>query len=740
MRGTTHASPDDIDITSIWGTLRRSGKPLLLASILAGVATFAVLSMMAPRYMSEAQLTIMAKSARNSTPGLKNDGAPPDAVNVLVDPAAVNTHVNALKSPDIANRVAQSLKLNTIREFNSAVGSSGMLDTVMRIAGLAGPRPGESEQDRILNAYYKRLEVYAAKESRFIGVRFSATDPTLAAEVANKIAEEYRETLDQHTVDDNTELRVNLEQKVKTLQQDAARALENAEDFRRKSNIFEGGSQKIELRKQQLADLTTELTKAKSVRSEAEARARAAREMLKTGSADALPDAQKSPLIQSLVQQRVRLEREISELSATLLPGHPRMRQLNADLTGLKKQLVGEISKLVDSLEKEAKVSAIRVDGVTRSLDEIKSEISEKSGDEVQLRQLEDVAKSKRTELEHLMKELEAIKSGPGVKVANVEVRVISPARASSVPVFPKKGPYTALVALATLLFGTAWVVTRALLVGARSNSGAHPLRRASDHQLAPNAAAPITVNDPIFNHSPDAVARVAPDQRIDMGGTAEIATVAKLARHIRAIAPDKGGFRTLMCGASNNIDASFEALALAQELVRDGLQTIVIDWSTNEDGFSRRIGLPSQPGFNDLARGDASFEDVIRSLPDGRVHIVPCGSSASARSAGGMLDSQKLNLLLDALDEAYDQIIVVSKLTDARALFEAIQGRFDAGVSVADAMRNTSVVQDPPGTFLGFEVTDINLIRLNRSEDKPQGAHLMTRRGLPADATSPAM
>ena len=104
------------------------------------------------------------------------------------------------------------------------------------------------------------------------------------------------------------------------------------------------------------------------------------------------------------------------------------------------------------------------------------------------------------------------------------------------------------------------------------------------------------------------------------------------------------------------------------------------------------------------------------------------------------MLDSQKLNLLLDALDEAYDQIIVVSKLTDARALFEAIQGRFDAGVSVADAMRNTSVVQDPPGTFLGFEVTDINLIRLNRSEDKPQGAHLMTRRGLPADATSPAM
>ena len=67
--------------------------------------------------------------------------------------------------------------------------------------------------------------------------------------------------------------------------------------------------------------------------------------MMKAGSADALPDVQKSPLIQNLVQQRVRLERQISELSASLLPGHPRMRQLQGDLGGLKVQLTGEIAK-----------------------------------------------------------------------------------------------------------------------------------------------------------------------------------------------------------------------------------------------------------------------------------------------------------------------------------------------------------------------------------------------------------
>ncbi len=84
---------------------------------------------------------------------------------------------------------------------------------------------------------------------------------------------------------------------------------------------------------------------------------------------------QKSPLIQNLVQQRVRIERQISELSATLLPGHPRMRQLNADLAGLKVQLKGEISKIVDSLDKEAKVAKGREDSIEQSLADIKARV-----------------------------------------------------------------------------------------------------------------------------------------------------------------------------------------------------------------------------------------------------------------------------------------------------------------------------------------------------------------------------
>ena len=78
------------------------------------------------------------------------------------------------------------------------------------------------------------------------------------------------------------------------------------------------------------------------------------------------------------------------------------------------------------------------------------------------------------------------------------------------------------------------------------------------------------------------------------------------------------------------------------------------------------------------------------------------------------MLDSDQINLALDALDTAYDHIVIVGSNQAARALFEAIQGRFDAGVIVSEGKRRARLTE-PAGTFLGFEVADIELFRLER-------------------------
>ena len=69
--------------------------------------------------------------------------------------------------------------------------------------------------------------------------------------------------------------------------------------------------------------------------------------------------------------------------------------------------------------------------------------------------------------------------------------------------------------------------------------------------------------------------------------------------------------------------------------------------------------------------------------------------------------------MTLDALDEAYDQIVVAADNRDAKLLFEAIEGRFDAAVVVTAKAGVPAAGNVGPDTLLGFEVTDIDAIHV---------------------------
>ena len=99
----------------------------------------------------------------------------------------------------------------------------------------------------------------------------------------------------------------------------------------------------------------------------------------------------------------------------------------------------------------------------------MKKQVVGTGDDEVQLRQLEAVAKSKRAELDRLQARFEANRVTADRRAVPIEAQIVSLARPTSVPSFPKPLPYAILVAMATLLFGIAIVVTKALFTAARA-------------------------------------------------------------------------------------------------------------------------------------------------------------------------------------------------------------------------------------------------------------------------------
>jgi polysaccharide biosynthesis transport protein len=740
------ASPDDIDITSLWAALKRSLLKLTAVSALAMAATYGVLSTMAPRYTAEAQLAIVAKSFNPLPDDAKQSMG--DTTNKM-DPAAINTHVKALTASDLLIKVAKSLNLAGSPEFNSAAGDLDAYTSFQRRLGLAGPRAGESDEDRVLANVAKQLDVSSAKETRSINVRFTSANPELAATFANTLSNAYRASLVTVSLEETEDVTKALMPKVEQLRKEVIDVEAEVERTRVQIGRAIGGQQRTTLIDQRLSELSTELTRADATKNDADVKWKTAKELMGTGSASALPELQKSPLIQNLETQRSRLERQISELSASLLPGHPRMQQLNADLGGLRRQLTAEISKFLQGLEKEARSAGLRVDAINKQITELKTNVVNTSGDDAKLRALEATAKSKRVELERLEKKLQDNRTVVSTKTVPIEARLVTQARPTAQPVFPKKLPFSLLAMVGTFLFGLAWVVTRELLIGARPgsnrNPGGSPGRgvtgprlalgyspaqaaanaeaRAAEAKLAEaraaEAAQALAARSAAILNKPPATAatatataaatsKVAADTAV-----AAITTDATIARLMKN-GGTQPGYRTLVTGDASIADASDEAVDIAAGLTRAGKQVLLVDWNLTGKGFAESIGVNRKPGITDLLAGSVAFEDVIGRIPGSNTHFVACGDPLANPSA---LDADRLNLVLDALDEAYDHIVVAGLFQETQTLFEAIQGRFDAGITISDSRRRGQITEDAPGSFLGFEVTDLDLIKIDRSK-----------------------
>jgi len=680
--------------------------------IVASVFTFALVSSIAPRYQAETQLTITAKSTNSYGTG-KNDARAAAAVTPRLDPAAINTHVRALMAPDLLLKVGLSLNLAQRAEFNSAVGTVDTFGAIQRIFGLGLPHPGETDDSRMLSALQRNLTVSAARESRFLTIRFTSTDPQIAADVANAIAANYRKSLQEFPVPETNEAVAALLPKIKHLNREVFSAEAAAKRFRAETDQLIGGATSLTLHQQRLTALNADLVKAEAERSKSEARLSAARELSSNGAADTLLEVRNSRIIQDLSGQRLRVERQVNEASAVLLPAHPHMRQLNADLTGARRSLNTAIRTIVNSISKEVRLAQVRTRQIRSQIAGLKQQALARSGDEAKLHSLEATALSKRNELQRLQKQLEDNRTVVGTN----RVPIVSNTRANKAAVFPKKASLTLLAMAATLMLGLFFVIGRALMA---AGSSAPHNRRASD-KAGPkiNAQSDITdgrmsvdVSDaelePKLAGSRTGVPRSATPVR-------NISALTAYARRFISAQSQEGAFRLLIAGEINDIDPSDEAIELAAELSDAGARVLLIDWALSGVPLLDDIDVGNAASLAELIDERARFEDALLPLPDTNVHYV-----YASRQVGEpqLRDEAGLNLVLDAFDEAYDHVVVFGRYDDACALFETIEGRFDVVMIVLNgpapaAGRNND-------QFLGFEVADIEIIHHERCGQVP--------------------
>ena len=355
MNGPDRYESDlDIDIASLFVSLWRNKGKILFGSLVATGLAYAVTFAVTPKYNSATRIFIDRTESVFTRPGQdKVDDNP------ILDQEAIKSQVELIGANDVLRKVAVDNNLAKNPEFDPAEKIS-YAKWALIVLGLVNDPNDMQEEERTIAQLRKQLKVYSVENSRIIVVEFSSADKVLAAKIPNELAAEYLAVQRQAKSQSNSDATKWLEPEIEALRAKVREAEEKVAAYRSQSDLLLGQNNSV-LATQQLAELSTELSRVRANRANAEAKAASVRSALDGGaSIDTLPEVISSNLIQRLRERQVQLKSEIADLSTTLLDGHPKLKALRSQLTNLQKQIAFEARNILDSLEGEAKTADLR--------------------------------------------------------------------------------------------------------------------------------------------------------------------------------------------------------------------------------------------------------------------------------------------------------------------------------------------------------------------------------------------
>ncbi len=622
---------DEIDLVGMWSLISARRKWIVAPTLAALLGSVAFVHLVKPRYTAEARVLLEVQDAY-APRAEKTD----PSGGAGIDSEAVGSQVQLISSRDLARRVVKQAGLAGDPEFDPLAKGLGPISQILVLTGLKRDPTQMAPEDRVLETYYDKLTVFSPPKTRVLNIEFQSNDPDTAARGANTIAEVYLDFQQEAKRDVARQAAASLGAAVGDLKTRVAAAEAKAEEFRAQTGLFVGANN-TSINAQQLGEVNTELTRARSQQADAQAKARLIREMIRQGRIGEIPDVANNELVRRISEQRVSVKAQIALESRTLLSGHPRIKELNGQLADLETELRLAGEKTARTLENEARIAGARVENLSATLDQQKKTIGASSADEVQLRELERSARLLKDELEATTTKYQEALAAQNSRATPADARIISRARAPQNPTFPKKLPIIGFSTIAALVLSLGGVVAAHLLTTpppVRMAAPA-PVGRREDEMVAGEPATAVELPAPNMGAARQAGPAVA--------ARAEDAARA-LAPRVLAARPD--GFGLLAIAASDGAGDEGFALALARALAGEARVVLTAMGAGVVTPAGADIGLAQ------LASGAARFGDAIHRDPASRLHYVTAGADAAHEADG-------LGATLDALSEAYEIVVV---------------------------------------------------------------------------------
>jgi len=678
----TAGSVDLMDL--LRGIWRRKLMVLLVTIVFAGAAAFVVLRA-SPSYTVESQVLI----GNLETPFSRAEPSEGSDARMSFDNRDIASQMAVINSRDLADRVIKDLGLAGKGEFDPASKGVG---TVSRIAIALGFRENpltKSLEERAFDRFRNSLTVFQVPDSKVVAIKYSALNPVIAADVANRLAETYVTATRETQSEPTGRARDWLAEQIEILRKRVADSEAAAEEYRAQAGLLKGTQ--ATLGTQELSELNSQITVAEAARGEAQAKAQAIRSMLDdSGSVDSSSDVLNSPFIQRLREQQIALQRNLAELSVTYLPGHPKVVAVRHELANVDQQLRNEAMKIVAGLEDQARIAQTREASLRASLNAAKAKASTSNLDEVKLRALERDAAANRTLLESFLNRYTDASARQEVTAQPGFARIIQRAVPPANPSYPLVGPTIILATLAGLTLGLGLAFLAEVLRMAGAYAPARP--PAPEPQLARPPAEPpqlstmpmarqvvampvqlpatafanvgnaAPANQPILSEIPETTDLIAATTHANQPLHDPAAIYAMAAGRMvswlgnirQSLGVQKLAITTI---GEEGPDGATAAVAIARIIAAQGSGTLVIDADDAKPCVHTICGIEAGMGLTNILLNEATLDTAVQRDPGSLAHILRAGTHTG--ELGRLIENPRFDALLEAFAQVYPVIVI---------------------------------------------------------------------------------
>lgn len=639
--------PRAVTLSDLMRTLWRRRKLIAAIVLPLMIVTLVIVKQIAPTYTAEGAMVIASR--KFMIPELETVTMPTG------DMAIVRSEVSVLRSRILLQNVANKLHLDTVPEFNATLRGPDeslltLLDPRIYINRLFAQAPTTAPDKSALIAasiedtLNRNLDVGNDSRDYVATIRYRGLDPVLSANIVNTLMQEYLAQYMQSKLAATVGANSSLDRRAQELRRDVEEADAKVEDFSTKNGLLETRLGSVS--SQQLNDLNTQLSNARSDRAAAEARYAQAMGLQRNGGTSASSsDVLASPLIQQLRAKEAQLASQENDIATRLGPNHPDRQSAERQLNDIRRSISVEVGKVVASIRGDVDVARSREQSLTQKIAQVEGTARTSSDAQSQLQRLKDDADGKRKIYNEFL--LRIAQTAKPDDQQQADARVISSATPPIWPSNPRIFQIVLLTGVVGTLASFAGILLHAELDHGYENLGEF---RSATGRVG-FAAVPFVRRR--------GRKRIWHRYVIDHPHSAFAETLRGFRARLQAIGRYRPAKTVLITSAEIGEGKSSIALAFSRLTARDGQRVLLIECDLRRPTLGSVLTPSNVSEFSGVVGGQTPWRDGVRVDQASGLHYLV--TERSVGNVSQILEGDGLSRILREAAADYDFIVVDS-------------------------------------------------------------------------------